>query len=53
MKMSLVLGRVSADGPGLGFGLCTVFLQDGRKIDCQMGLDLLGPDPRVNPVLKF
>jgi hypothetical protein len=33
--------------------LCTVFLPDGQKIDCQMNWDLLNPDPRLWPTLKF
>lgn len=32
---------------------CTVFLQDGRKINGQLNWDLLNPDPRVWPTLKF
>lgn len=32
---------------------CTVFLQDGRKIDCRMTWDFLNPDPRLWPTPKF
>jgi len=33
--------------------LCTVFLTDGREFDCQMNWELLNPDTRVWPTLRF